>query len=130
MALIRQTKLIFWDEAPMINKLAFEVVDQTLRDLINRNEPLATLFSSCEGIFAKSFWSSPGDPMQTLSLHQSRTPTYVNLLRYSVFRKICELMMLLLFTLILGITLLQIGFSVLATTRWKPSMRITSNVHT
>ncbi len=38
-ALIRQTKLILWDEAPMTNKLAFEVVDRTLHDLTNRNEP-------------------------------------------------------------------------------------------
>jgi ATP-dependent DNA helicase PIF1 len=37
-ALIRQTKLILWDEAPMTNKLAFEAMDQTLRDLTNRNE--------------------------------------------------------------------------------------------
>ncbi len=37
--LIRQTKLILWDEAPMTNKLAFEALDQTLRDLPDRNEP-------------------------------------------------------------------------------------------
>ncbi len=37
--LIRQTKLILWDEAPMTNKLAFETVDRTLHDLTNRNEP-------------------------------------------------------------------------------------------
>jgi len=38
-ALIRQTKLILWDETPMTNKLVFEAVDQTLRDLTDRNEP-------------------------------------------------------------------------------------------
>ncbi len=38
-ALIRQTKLILWDEAPMTNKLAFEAVDRTLRDLTDKNEP-------------------------------------------------------------------------------------------
>jgi ATP-dependent DNA helicase PIF1 len=37
--LICQTKLILWDEAPMTNKLVFEMVDRTLRDLTNRNEP-------------------------------------------------------------------------------------------
>ncbi len=36
--LIHQTKLILWDEALMTNKLAFEAVDQTLRDLTDRNE--------------------------------------------------------------------------------------------
>jgi ATP-dependent DNA helicase PIF1 len=35
-ALIRQTKLILWDEAPMTNKLAFETVNRTLCDLTNR----------------------------------------------------------------------------------------------
>jgi len=38
-ALIRKTKLILWDQAPMTNKLAFEAVDRTLRDIIDRNEP-------------------------------------------------------------------------------------------
>jgi hypothetical protein len=32
-------KLILWDEAPMTNKLTFEVVDQTLCDLTDMNEP-------------------------------------------------------------------------------------------
>jgi ATP-dependent DNA helicase PIF1 len=41
--LIRQTKLILWDEAPMTNKLAFEAVDRTLRDLTNRNEPFGDI---------------------------------------------------------------------------------------
>jgi len=71
---------------------------------------LAALFSSCQGTFTRSFQSSPEDPMQTLSLHQSRTPIYGNLLRYSVFWKICGSVMPLLFTPILGITLLQTSF--------------------
>jgi hypothetical protein len=37
--LIHQTKLILWDETLMTNKLVFEAVDQTLHDLIDRNEP-------------------------------------------------------------------------------------------
>jgi hypothetical protein len=41
--LIRQTKLILWDESPMTNKLAFEAMDQTLRDLINKNEPFGDI---------------------------------------------------------------------------------------
>jgi len=41
--LIRQTKLIFWDEAPMTNKLIFEAVNRTLRDLIDRNEPFGVI---------------------------------------------------------------------------------------
>ncbi len=49
--LIRQTKLILWDEAPMINKLAFEVVDRTLRDLINKNKPFGGIVFVMSGDF-------------------------------------------------------------------------------
>jgi ATP-dependent DNA helicase PIF1 len=37
--LIRKTKFILWDEAPMTNKPTFEIVDRTLCDLIDKNEP-------------------------------------------------------------------------------------------
>ncbi len=40
--LIRQTKLILWDETPMTNKLTCEAMDQTLRDFTNKND-VATL---------------------------------------------------------------------------------------
>jgi hypothetical protein len=49
--LIRQTKLILWDEAPMTNKFAFEAVDQTLRDLTNRNEPFGGIVFVMSGDF-------------------------------------------------------------------------------
>ncbi len=49
--LIRQTKLILWDEAPMINKLAFEVVDRTLCDLTNRNKPFGGIVFVMSGDF-------------------------------------------------------------------------------
>jgi hypothetical protein len=49
--LIRQTKLIFWDEAPMINKLAFEAVDRTLHDLIDKNEPFGGIVFVMSGDF-------------------------------------------------------------------------------
>ncbi len=49
--LIRQTKLILWDEAPMTNKLAFEAVDRTLRDLTNRNEPSGGIVFVMSGDF-------------------------------------------------------------------------------
>jgi hypothetical protein len=50
-ALIHQTKLILWDEAPMTNKLAFEAMDQTLRDLIDRNEPFGGIIFVMSGDF-------------------------------------------------------------------------------
>ncbi len=100
----------------MTNKLAFEAMDRTLRDLTDRNEPFGGIVFVMSGDFRQVLPVIPGDPMQTLSLHRSRTPTYGNLLRYSIFRKICGPMMPSLFTPILGIALLQISFFVLATT--------------
>ncbi|KAH9570040.1 hypothetical protein CY35_02G018900 [Sphagnum magellanicum] len=50
-ALIRQTKFILWDEAPMTNKLAFEAVDRTLRDLTDRNEPFSGIVFVMSGDF-------------------------------------------------------------------------------
>jgi len=49
--LIRQMKLILWDEAPMTYKLTFEVVDRTLRDLTNRNEPFGGIVFVMSGDF-------------------------------------------------------------------------------
>ncbi len=49
--LIRQTKLILWDKAPMTNKLAFEAVDRTLRDLTGRNEPFGGIVFVMSGDF-------------------------------------------------------------------------------
>jgi ATP-dependent DNA helicase PIF1 len=49
--LIRQTKLILWDEAPMTNKLAFEAVDRTLHDLTDRNEPFGGIVFVMSGDF-------------------------------------------------------------------------------
>jgi hypothetical protein len=37
--LINKTSLILWDEAPMANKICFEALDRTLRDILrNKNE--------------------------------------------------------------------------------------------
>ncbi|GJS24077.1 ATP-dependent DNA helicase PIF1-like protein [Tanacetum coccineum] len=38
-ALLKQTKLIIWDEATMIHRHAFEVLDKTLRDVLRLNNP-------------------------------------------------------------------------------------------
>jgi len=49
--LIRQTKLILWDEAPMTNKLAFETVNRTLCDLTDRNKPFGGIVFVMSGDF-------------------------------------------------------------------------------
>ncbi len=140
--LIHQMKLILWDEALMTNKFAFEVVDRTLRDLTDRNEPFGDIIFVMSRDFRQVLPVIPRGSHADIdstsikksylwefievfhlskniraddavavhldlgNLHQSRTPTYGNLLRYSVFRKICGLVMSLLFTSILRITLL------------------------
>ncbi len=50
-ALIRQTKFILWDEAPMTNKLTFEAMDQTLHDLTDKNEPFGGIVFVMSGDF-------------------------------------------------------------------------------
>lgn len=37
--MIRQTKQLIWDEAPMTHKYAFEAVDRTLRDITKHDKP-------------------------------------------------------------------------------------------
>jgi ATP-dependent DNA helicase PIF1 len=49
--LIRKTNFILWDEAPMTNKLAFEAMDRTLCDLIDKNEPFGDIIFVMSGDF-------------------------------------------------------------------------------
>ena len=41
--LLRRTKLILWDEAPMMHKMAFETLDRTLRDILDNDHPFGGL---------------------------------------------------------------------------------------
>ena len=34
-ALLRETEIIIWDEAPMANRLAMEALDRSLQDIVN-----------------------------------------------------------------------------------------------
>jgi len=44
-------KFILWDKAPTTNNLTFEAVDQTLRDLTDRNEPFSGIIFVMSGNF-------------------------------------------------------------------------------
>lgn len=46
-ALLKKCKLIIWDEAPMTNKLCFEALDRSLRDVLHK-----TRFDTCETPFS------------------------------------------------------------------------------
>ncbi|GKE69066.1 ATP-dependent DNA helicase PIF1-like protein, partial [Tanacetum coccineum] len=55
--LIRETKLIIWDEAPMINKLAYEAFDRTLRDIcfVNSSQSSDNVFGGKVVVFGGDF---------------------------------------------------------------------------
>jgi ATP-dependent DNA helicase PIF1 len=62
-------KLIIWDETPMSNKLAFEAMDRTLRDLTDRNEPFGGIVFVMLGDFCQVLpiipWGSHADMIST-----------------------------------------------------------------
>ena len=49
--LIRRTKLIIWDEAPMAHKFAFEAVDRTFRDITRIDKPFGGIIFILGGDF-------------------------------------------------------------------------------
>jgi len=49
--LIRKTKLIIWDEAPMAHKFAFEAVDRTFRDITRIDKPFGGIIFILGGDF-------------------------------------------------------------------------------
>jgi hypothetical protein len=114
--LIRQTKLILWDEAPMTNKLAFEVVDQILRDLIDMNEPFGGIVFIMSGDFRQVLPVIPRGSHANIVSTSIKNSYLWESVEVFCLSKNMQLVMLLLFTLILGIALLQTGFFVLATT--------------
>ncbi|GJU62460.1 ATP-dependent DNA helicase PIF1-like protein [Tanacetum coccineum] len=60
-ALLKKCKLIIWDEAPMTNKLCFEALDRTLRDVLRR-----TRYDTCETPFGNIKMVFGGDFRQVL----------------------------------------------------------------
>ncbi|XP_019188340.1 PREDICTED: uncharacterized protein LOC109182644 [Ipomoea nil] len=59
--LIMQSKLIIWDEAPMMHKFCFEALDRTMRDLLRSTNP-----RSCEMTFGGKTVVLGGDFRQIL----------------------------------------------------------------
>lgn len=53
--LIRQTKIILWDEAPMQHRYVAEAVERTLRDIRNSDNPFGGVIT----VFAGEFFFSP-----------------------------------------------------------------------
>ena len=51
--LLRRTKLILWDQAPMMHKMAFETLDRTLRDILDNDHPFGCLIIVMCGDFCQ-----------------------------------------------------------------------------
>nr|GFA41994.1 hypothetical protein [Tanacetum cinerariifolium] len=60
-AFLKKCKLIIWEEAPMTNKLCFEALDLTLRDVLRR-----TRYETCETPFGNTTMVFGGDFRQVL----------------------------------------------------------------
>ncbi|GJR83724.1 uncharacterized protein Tco_0154509, partial [Tanacetum coccineum] len=56
-ALLKKCKLIIWDEAPMTNKLCFEALDRSLRDILrtSRHDMCETPFGNMTVVFGGNF---------------------------------------------------------------------------
>ncbi len=56
--LVRKADLIIWDEAPMMHRRAFEVVDRTLCDLMQLDDAQATkkIFGGKTVVLGGDFW--------------------------------------------------------------------------
>ena len=59
--MLKKCKLIIWDEAPMANKLCFEALDRSLRDILRRSR-----YDTCEDPFGKMTMVFGGDFRQVL----------------------------------------------------------------
>ena len=59
--LLKKCKLIIWDEAPMANKLCFEALDRTLRDILRK-----TRYDTCDEPFGNMTMVFGGDYRQVL----------------------------------------------------------------
>nr|GEX20639.1 ATP-dependent DNA helicase PIF1-like [Tanacetum cinerariifolium] len=55
-ALLKRCKLIIWDEAPMVNKLCFEALDCSLKDILCKNR-----YDRCEQAFRNMIMAIGGD---------------------------------------------------------------------
>jgi ATP-dependent DNA helicase PIF1 len=53
--LLKQTKLIIWDEAPMAHKFTFEALDKTLRDVMSSYKNSDTIFGGKVIVFGGDF---------------------------------------------------------------------------
>jgi len=97
--LVRKTDLIIWDEAPMMHRQAFEVVDQTLRDLMQLDDAQATkkVFSGKTVVLGGDFRQilpivpkGGREDIVSASLLRCFDRIFGSMLRFFVFISTCE----------------------------------------
>jgi hypothetical protein len=94
--LVRKADLIIWDEAPMMHRQAFEVVDRTLHDLMQLDDAQALdkIFGgkpwSLVGIFDRSCLLFPRGDEKTLLVLPCLDRIFGNMLQFFVFISTCE----------------------------------------
>jgi len=57
--LIREASLIIWDEAPMTHRYTLDIVEHSLHDIYNKNQPFCGKMLIFRGDFKKYFWLLP-----------------------------------------------------------------------
>jgi hypothetical protein len=94
--LVRKADLIIWDEAPMMHRRAFKVVDRSLCDLMQLDDAQATekiLMGrswSLVGIFNRSCMLFLREDEKTLSVLRCLDHIFGSMLRFFVFISTCE----------------------------------------
>jgi hypothetical protein len=94
--LVRKIDLIIWDEASMMHRRAFEVVDRTLRDLMQLDDAHATdkIFGGktvvLGGDLDKSCMLFPRGDEKTLSMLPCLNRIFGSMLQFFIFISTCE----------------------------------------
>ncbi|XP_071732974.1 uncharacterized protein [Rutidosis leptorrhynchoides] len=96
--LIRRTKLLIWDEAPMVNKMCVEELDRSMRDICRQSNPdsMDTLFGGKTFVFGGDFrqilpviQKGKREDIVDASLNSSYLWDYVTVLKLTVNMRLC-----------------------------------------
>lgn len=78
-AMLRQTRIIIWDEVPMQHRFAIEAVDRTLRDLLKSNRPFGGVTVLFGGDFRQTLPVVPhGSRSHIVGATLCRSPLWTN----------------------------------------------------
>jgi hypothetical protein len=91
--LLRRTKLLVWDEAPMMHKFAFEAVDRTIRDIMEVDQPFGGMtvllggdFRQCLPVIPRAFRAS----VVSSCLNRSTLWRFFRVLKLTINKRVLE----------------------------------------